>query len=342
MRDIDVVVINYRPDVAARLGIDYETLAAHQPHSIYVDNTAFGRAGRVRGPARLRHRRAGAVRAHRHGRQAERRRRAGRQASRRSPTRRPVTRSHAPYAQRCSIARKTGKGQKIETSLLINALMINNVPLRLHARCATRKTAPVSPQCWTRQAKKARGTGTCWRRTRHALRLAARATSTTAASSPAMAPSPSARSRPTCASRSRKVLEVEHNRDDPATTRMDPAQREVDVAIIAKQSKRRSLEAAASTGSTRFEAGGVPVSKRQLPADHDRPSAGAGQRIRHRDRPRPVGQERLAAPPWKMSESPPQAQGASPPLGRDNDAILASAGYSEGEIAALRGKGVIR
>ena len=41
----DVVVINYRPDVAGRLGIDYETLKALRPDLIYVDNTAFGRRG---------------------------------------------------------------------------------------------------------------------------------------------------------------------------------------------------------------------------------------------------------------------------------------------------------
>ena len=45
--DMDVVVINYRPDVAARLGIDYETLRGLREDLVYVDNTAFGR--RVRG-----------------------------------------------------------------------------------------------------------------------------------------------------------------------------------------------------------------------------------------------------------------------------------------------------
>lgn len=41
----DVVLINYRPDVAAKLGIDYETLRAGHPRLIYCDNTAFGRRG---------------------------------------------------------------------------------------------------------------------------------------------------------------------------------------------------------------------------------------------------------------------------------------------------------
>ena len=43
--EMDVVVINYRPDVGARLGIDYDTLRAIKPELIYVDNTAFGRRG---------------------------------------------------------------------------------------------------------------------------------------------------------------------------------------------------------------------------------------------------------------------------------------------------------
>jgi crotonobetainyl-CoA:carnitine CoA-transferase CaiB-like acyl-CoA transferase len=43
--DIDVVLINYRPDVAAKLGIDYESLSMLNPGLIYCDNTAYGRRG---------------------------------------------------------------------------------------------------------------------------------------------------------------------------------------------------------------------------------------------------------------------------------------------------------
>ena len=41
----DVVVINYRPDVPAKLGIDYEALSALNPRLIYCETTAFGRRG---------------------------------------------------------------------------------------------------------------------------------------------------------------------------------------------------------------------------------------------------------------------------------------------------------
>ena len=41
----DAVIVNYRPDVASKLGIDYATLSAKNPRLIYCDNTAFGRRG---------------------------------------------------------------------------------------------------------------------------------------------------------------------------------------------------------------------------------------------------------------------------------------------------------
>ena len=41
----DVALVNYRPDVAAKLGVDYETLSALNPRLIYCENTAFGRQG---------------------------------------------------------------------------------------------------------------------------------------------------------------------------------------------------------------------------------------------------------------------------------------------------------
>lgn len=42
---MDVVIVNYRPDVPKRLGIDYQTLSALNPRLIYVQNTAMGTRG---------------------------------------------------------------------------------------------------------------------------------------------------------------------------------------------------------------------------------------------------------------------------------------------------------
>jgi crotonobetainyl-CoA:carnitine CoA-transferase CaiB-like acyl-CoA transferase len=54
-----------------------------------------------------------------------------------------------------------------------------------------------------------------------------------------------------------------------------------------------------------------------------------------------TGPQTMAAPPHKMSVSPPKPQGASPPLGRDNETVLTAAGYTSDEIAGLRAGGVV-
>ena len=41
----DVIVLNHRPDVPAKLGIDYETLSQVNPKIIYCEVTAYGRQG---------------------------------------------------------------------------------------------------------------------------------------------------------------------------------------------------------------------------------------------------------------------------------------------------------
>jgi crotonobetainyl-CoA:carnitine CoA-transferase CaiB-like acyl-CoA transferase len=48
VKDIDVVVENYRPDVKFRLGIDYETLKAINPRLIYGSISGFGQDGPYR------------------------------------------------------------------------------------------------------------------------------------------------------------------------------------------------------------------------------------------------------------------------------------------------------
>jgi crotonobetainyl-CoA:carnitine CoA-transferase CaiB-like acyl-CoA transferase len=41
----DIVVANFRPGQALKLGLDYETLSAQNPGLIYAENTAYGRQG---------------------------------------------------------------------------------------------------------------------------------------------------------------------------------------------------------------------------------------------------------------------------------------------------------
>ena len=42
---IDVVLVNFRPDVAVKLGVDYERLSAINPLLVYCELTAYGRQG---------------------------------------------------------------------------------------------------------------------------------------------------------------------------------------------------------------------------------------------------------------------------------------------------------
>jgi formyl-CoA transferase len=49
--DADVVVINFRPGVAEKLGLDYETLCATNPGLIYCTNTGWGTEGPDAGKA---------------------------------------------------------------------------------------------------------------------------------------------------------------------------------------------------------------------------------------------------------------------------------------------------
>ena len=42
---MDIALVNFRPDVATKLGVDYETLSAINPRLIYCELTAYGREG---------------------------------------------------------------------------------------------------------------------------------------------------------------------------------------------------------------------------------------------------------------------------------------------------------
>jgi crotonobetainyl-CoA:carnitine CoA-transferase CaiB-like acyl-CoA transferase len=138
----------------------------------------------------------------------------------------------------------------------------------------------------------------------------------------------------------RAVLGIEHNRDEPGYDANDPVQQALDARVVAAvEAMIRSQRS--DYWEKAFEKGGVPVSCVNFIHELvDHPQVQANDYVVEVTHDL-TGPERLAAPPWKMSLTPPQAQGASPPLGRDNDAILASLGYDAGQIEALRAQGII-
>lgn len=125
-RTADVVVCNYRPGVAERLGVDYDTLSAINPRLIYAQVTALGSAGPER------HKRAYdlAIQA-----------RTGILAARRWPDGTPITSpvmvsdlaGAALLAYGIALALfervRSGRGQKVEVSLLGAALAMQSYQL---------------------------------------------------------------------------------------------------------------------------------------------------------------------------------------------------------------------
>lgn len=337
VKDMDVVVINYRPDVAARLGIDYDTLCGIKPDLIYMDNTAFGREGEwanrpgydiaVQAASGL----ISAV---------------GKVDERGVPL---VGPAHADTTTAYAICagvlaalfhrQRTGEGQKVETSLLINALTIQmtafaDIPaadaemragFQAALQMARESGMPYAQFLEERQALLRRQAGgnvyyRCFLTKDGALAMGALSAGLRA--------------------KVRATLGFEHNRDEPTYNALDPDQIKVDDAVKAH------VEALFMTKTTAewediLTKGGVPVAPItfiQELVDHPQVLAnGYTVELEHEL----AGPVRMQAPPWKMSKTPPKAQGSSPVLGRHSDEVLASVGYSEDDIASMRAEGVI-
>jgi len=337
VKDMDVVVINYRPDVAARLKIDYETLSAIKPDLIYMDNTAFGREGEWStrpGYDIVVQAASGLISA------------VGKVDETGTPL---VGPAHADTTTGYAIAggvsaalyhrAMTGEGQKVETSLLINALTIqmsafDDVPAAdaevragfLAALELARETGrPYAEFLAERTAILRRTAGgnvyyRCFLTKDGALAIGALSAG--------------------LRGKVRATLGFEHNRDEPSYNAVDPEQVKIDDALKAKV-EAQFLTRTTAEWEQILTAGGVPVAPItfiQELVDHPQVAAnGYAIELEHEL----AGPVRMQAPPWKMSKTPPTAQGASPVLGRHTDEILASAGYSSEEIAAMRAEGAI-
>ena len=341
VKTVDVVVINYRPDIAARLRIDYDTLAALHPELIYADSTAFGRQGEM---------------ADQPGYDIVVQAAAGLMGSSGYINARGVPGTPPPavadtttgYAIATGVCAAlfhramTGQGQKVETSLLINALAIQvggswsfaAVPAgdaALRARLA-------------RVHEKARAQGMSYpelvaarddvfRPGRGNIYYRCFRTSDGLIAIGALSPSLRAKVR--------RVLQVEHNIDEPGYDPRNPEQREFDERLTASV-EDKVLAAPTEYWERAFTTGGVPAARVNFAHELiDHPQVLANDYVVELNHEL-SGLYRVAAPPWKMSVTPPQAQGASPPLGRDTEALLASVGYSDEEIGALREAGVVR
>lgn len=337
VNEIDVVVINYRPDVAKRLGIDYETLSKIKPDIIYLDNTAWGREGHL---------------ADRPGYDIVVQAFSGMMSSVGKVTDAGAPQVGPAYADTttgyaiCSGVlaalfhrERTGEGQKVETSLLINALTTHMSAFH---------SVPVADQIqrdsFLQMLTESRETGASYanvlRKRDELLKTAAqgnvyyRVFETADGAIAIGALSASLREK------IRTTVGFEHNRDEPGYDPLNPAQLAIDASVI------KHVEGIFSTHNTDeweqiLTAGGVPCAPvkfvQELLEDEHVISNNYVIELEHEL----AGPIKMQAPPWKMSKTPPTAQGASPTLGKHTDELLAEVGYSESEIADLRQNGAI-
>jgi crotonobetainyl-CoA:carnitine CoA-transferase CaiB-like acyl-CoA transferase len=91
----------------------------------------------------------------------------------------------------------------------------------------------------------------------------------------------------------------------------------------------------------RFEAHGVPCGPVNFPEDMvDNDQVLANEMVVELEHEL-TGPQRQVGPLMRMSATPLAAQGSSPPLGRDTEAFVREAGYSDEEITGLRARSII-
>ncbi|MBG92869.1 MAG: hypothetical protein CL792_02695 [Chloroflexi bacterium] len=330
IEDIDVVVINYRPDVPSRLGIDYEELKKIKPDIIYADNTAFGREGPW---------------ADRPGYDIVVQAASGLMAqsekidAKGHPS---VGGAIADYTTGYSIAlgvcaalffrQQSGQGQKFETSLLINALNIQGQSMELPAADSIERTTLL--QDLADREKNSTDYAQFIKNHQRIREIYYRAYATKDGAIAIGALSASLRGKV------RLALNIEHNRDNPEYDAKDPKQIEIDENIT-ELVESMIKENTSDHWEKVFEKAGVPVSRVhwvQELADHPQVQANKYMINLEHDL---SGPQRMAAPPWKMSVSTLDPSNASPPLGRDTNDILKNSGFSDVEIEDLRNEKVI-
>jgi crotonobetainyl-CoA:carnitine CoA-transferase CaiB-like acyl-CoA transferase len=339
VKDIDVVIINYRPGVAEQLRIDYDTLRAINPKIIYCENTAFGRKGPL---------------SHRGGYDLIVQAMSGLMAGEAKmlgdvPT--YIYPAVADYATGIQMANsicaalfareRTGKGQRIDCTLLGTALAMqttqftwidawdnDNLPrmlANLHQARTEMKT--FQEQVAVHHQYRPAAPGNIYYRVYQskdgfiaigALSMSLRV----------------------------KVLKATglvdpRFKEDGSFEMSPPGWEETGPKLV------QAAETLLRTKTTEewaeiLEANGVPAGAvyfiEELFGHPQVTENGLETELEHEL----LGHLRMVGPPFQMSETPLAPQGPSPVLGADNERVLAEAGYSEEEIGRMRDTGVIR
>jgi crotonobetainyl-CoA:carnitine CoA-transferase CaiB-like acyl-CoA transferase len=305
----DVLVENYRPGVARRLGVDYDTLAALNPRLIYCSISGFGQTGPY---------------AHRGGFDLVAQGMSGIMSATGSDGGAPVKVGvpitdlgaglFGVFGILCALRARhvTGRGQLVDTSLF-------EAGLALSAWEAT--------QYWY-TGEIPRGLGTAHRL--NAPYQAFRASDghfTVGAANENLWP------------RFAKLLGLEHlikdARFDSVPNRLKHrAELEPLVESVTSHHPRAHW-------LTKCEDAGIPAGPiytvPEALADEHAQARGMVQTLQHPQ----VGAVKVLGNPVKMSATPATMRKASPTLGEDNDAVFGELGYTAQELKDLRARGVI-
>ena len=336
--DMDVVIINYRPDTPYNLGIDYETLSALNPRLIYVENTAFGRKG---------------PHSNRPGYDIIAQAATGLMAANGKTNENGLPQAMSPamadFSTGLSICwavcaalyarERTGKGQKVEASLLATSLAvqtgtfmeIDSVDADTQGIMRTRMREARASGASFEEMQKVRA------ESRPMFGNAYYRCYFTKDSVVAVGCLSDALRR-----KAATAIGIRDPRfEDPDWQPMSPESRAAGVQVV------QEAEAIMRTKTTDewvaiFDAAGVPAGPfRTIDELRTEPQVLENDLLIDLEHTL-VGHLRMVGPPLKFSATPSKALRASPALGEHNDEVLAELGYDAAAIAAMREKGILR
>ena len=309
VRTADVFVQNYRPGAAARLGVDYDTLAALNPRLIYCSISGFGSTGPYasRGGYDL-------IAQGMSGVISVTGDEDGPPAKASVPVSDLAAGLFGAYGILCALEHRerTGQGQLVDTSLLEAALAL---------------TVWEATEYWvTGRAPRALGSAHRLAAPYQALRASDGWLTVGANNDRLFAALCAAIARPDLAA-------------DPRFARAHD--RMTHRGALAAEIEKTTADAPRTHWLARLQAAGVPAGPINTYAEAlADPHALSRDMIVDLDHPG-AGPVKALGVPVKLSDTPGAVDRAAPLLGQDNVAILTELGYSEAEQRALRDQGVV-
>lgn len=340
VNEIDVVIVNYRPDVPYRSGIDYETLSAINPRLVYCENTAFGRQG----PDSYRPGYDIIIQAMSGLMAAENKVLNGvPQVVSATAVADFATGIMMAYGITAALLarEKSGRGQKVEAALLATALAVQTSSFTQ----IDSVDALWMPK-FLDDLQEARQRGATWEEMAQ-MRLGAMPTQAVGNIYYRTYKTKDSYLAVGCLSLSLRrkmagVLEIHDPRiTNPGLDLTSPEVRERLTALVGEVEARFERRTT-HEWLTLLDAAGVPAGPVRFVQElFDDPQVLANDFVAELEHPL-AGHLRMVGPTLKMSGTPMQIQGASPPLGQDTDEILTTLGYSAEQIADLRARDLTR